>query len=332
MRRHRKQNGFSLTEVLLATGILAMGFVLIALVFPVGIKLTSLATEKTLSPAIGQEAQSIVWLYGLDPANTLLVQNPLSIPSAPTYSKVFSPEYLTNQSLIYFCDKYDPTFNPATDPLPTAGTAQYQDLMDAISNQLAADSLYPSFPSGYLKQHPDQKQRYCWIALCRPNAAVPKGAEVNVFVCRKIEGARYYNFPYDPLTPPPASKIGRNPADQANPNPNNATDYTDHPVPIPVRIITTVIQDQIQIDGTASQGPVFPLQTSHRFFTEGNWVIDDRSGAQYQIVKREDRDNNGTFETLTLDRNYVVIPGGNNLLWVVPPPVGTGRTICIAVY
>ena len=67
MKRTCRHDGFSLTEVLLATGILAMGFVLIAMIFPAGIKLTSLAAEKTLGPAIAEEAIAKMQIYGLDP-------------------------------------------------------------------------------------------------------------------------------------------------------------------------------------------------------------------------------------------------------------------------
>ena len=45
-----KKHGFSLVEVMIATGILAIGFAFIAGVFPVSIKLMGSATEKTMAP------------------------------------------------------------------------------------------------------------------------------------------------------------------------------------------------------------------------------------------------------------------------------------------
>ncbi|MHC4571646.1 MAG: type IV pilus modification PilV family protein [Planctomycetota bacterium] len=48
MRKSRKNNGFSLTEVLLSVGILSVGMIFIAGVFPVGIHFATIATERTI--------------------------------------------------------------------------------------------------------------------------------------------------------------------------------------------------------------------------------------------------------------------------------------------
>jgi prepilin-type N-terminal cleavage/methylation domain-containing protein len=56
MKQRLRHNGFSLTEVLLATGVLAIGLVMIAMVFPVGVKLTSTATERTVAATAANEA------------------------------------------------------------------------------------------------------------------------------------------------------------------------------------------------------------------------------------------------------------------------------------
>lgn len=62
----RKKCGFSLVEVMIATGILTIGFAFIAGVFPVGIKLVASATETTMAPIIEQEAFAKIRLYGVD--------------------------------------------------------------------------------------------------------------------------------------------------------------------------------------------------------------------------------------------------------------------------
>ncbi|MGH2272075.1 type IV pilus modification PilV family protein [Anaerohalosphaeraceae bacterium U12dextr] len=67
MKQRLRHNGFSLTEVLLATGVLAIGLVMIAMVFPVGVKLTSTATERTAAATAASEAFAKIQLFGKDP-------------------------------------------------------------------------------------------------------------------------------------------------------------------------------------------------------------------------------------------------------------------------
>ncbi|MHC4676054.1 MAG: type IV pilus modification PilV family protein [Planctomycetota bacterium] len=64
MSNSLRNNGFSLTEVLMAAGILAIGFAFIAGMFPVGVKLTALATEQTIAPIVADEATAKIRLYG----------------------------------------------------------------------------------------------------------------------------------------------------------------------------------------------------------------------------------------------------------------------------
>ena len=63
MSNRLQNNGFSLTEVLMAAGILAIGFAFIAGMFPVGVKLTAIATEQTIAPIVADEAIAKVKLY-----------------------------------------------------------------------------------------------------------------------------------------------------------------------------------------------------------------------------------------------------------------------------
>lgn len=56
-------DGFSLTEVLLAVGILAVGMLFIAGVFPVGIHFTTIATERTIAAVVADEAFAKIRLY-----------------------------------------------------------------------------------------------------------------------------------------------------------------------------------------------------------------------------------------------------------------------------
>jgi len=60
-----KHDGFSLTEVLMAVGILSIGMMLIATMFPVGIYLTTVATERTMASIVADEAFAKIKLYGI---------------------------------------------------------------------------------------------------------------------------------------------------------------------------------------------------------------------------------------------------------------------------
>ncbi len=72
MNYELRQNGFSLTEVLIAVGVLSVGMVFIAGVFPVGIYLTTIAAEQTTAAVVADEAFAKVKLYAEgDPADPL---------------------------------------------------------------------------------------------------------------------------------------------------------------------------------------------------------------------------------------------------------------------
>jgi prepilin-type N-terminal cleavage/methylation domain-containing protein len=63
------KKGFSLTEVLMAVGILSVGMMLIATMFPVGIYLTTVASERTMAAIVADEAFAKIQLYGIDPCD-----------------------------------------------------------------------------------------------------------------------------------------------------------------------------------------------------------------------------------------------------------------------
>lgn len=69
MNNKQKHHGFSLTEVLIAVGILAVGMVFVAGVFPAGIYLTTIATERTIAAVAADEAFAKVRIYGVDLAS-----------------------------------------------------------------------------------------------------------------------------------------------------------------------------------------------------------------------------------------------------------------------
>ncbi len=62
--RFKKLSGFSLAETLIALGILAVGMLFIAGVFPVAIQLTTASVERTTAAVVAEEAFAKVQLYG----------------------------------------------------------------------------------------------------------------------------------------------------------------------------------------------------------------------------------------------------------------------------
>ena len=136
MLRRIKNKGFSLTEVLLAAGILAVGFMLVATTFPVGIKLTTVATERTISAAAADEALAKMNIYGVDPAK--LVYSSL----VPFDSSVLVTSRYTDLAT-YFLG--------LGMPVP-----------DSIDALLTAESLYPSTESADMNI---EQPKYHWSAL-----------------------------------------------------------------------------------------------------------------------------------------------------------------------
>jgi len=69
MRSKRKNHGFSLTEVLIAVGILMVGMLMVAGLFPVAIHLTAVSTERTIGAVVADEAFAKMRLYASEPTN-----------------------------------------------------------------------------------------------------------------------------------------------------------------------------------------------------------------------------------------------------------------------
>lgn len=66
MRKKQQYRGFSLTEVLLAVGTLAIGMIFIAGVFPAAIHSTTIATERTVAAVVADEAFAKIKIYAVN--------------------------------------------------------------------------------------------------------------------------------------------------------------------------------------------------------------------------------------------------------------------------
>jgi type II secretory pathway pseudopilin PulG len=78
MRNTRQYNGFSLTEVLLAVGTLAIGMIFISGTFLTGIYFATTATERTTAAVAADEAFAKIRLYGFNLTDPNLVTNQLT--------------------------------------------------------------------------------------------------------------------------------------------------------------------------------------------------------------------------------------------------------------
>ena len=64
--KQKQSGGFSLTEVLMAVGILSIGMMLVATMFPLGMHLTAVAAERTIAAVVADQAFAKIQLYGVD--------------------------------------------------------------------------------------------------------------------------------------------------------------------------------------------------------------------------------------------------------------------------
>jgi Tfp pilus assembly protein PilV len=78
MNLRLKKSGFSLTEVLLAMGTLAIGLTFVSGTFLAGIYLSTVSTERTIAAVVADEAFAKIRLYGIDPADPNLAVDRLT--------------------------------------------------------------------------------------------------------------------------------------------------------------------------------------------------------------------------------------------------------------
>jgi len=154
MKKLLRKNGFSIIEVLIAIGVLSVALMLIAGVFPVGIRLTQVAIDNTTAAIVANEAFAKIQLY----AN--------QVPDV-------------NFSMFGFDAEQHRDFND---------WFMYRNDKDHLD--MVIDSNAFLYPSDHLIYEGDKK--YCWSALCRLIAKDPDKPKDNehkiqttVFVCNR---------------------------------------------------------------------------------------------------------------------------------------------------
>jgi prepilin-type N-terminal cleavage/methylation domain-containing protein len=157
MIRLCKNRGFSLTEVLLSVGILSVGMIFIAGVFPVAIHFTTISTERTIAAIAADEAFAKIKIYATgDPSRPI---NLFALSSAE---------------------------------LRPNGTTDFNDIFPAAEDIDLHEFTYPSAGADIT-----QKQYFwsalCRLTEDNPNPPV----QVTVFVCRKVSPHLEYPKPPD---------------------------------------------------------------------------------------------------------------------------------------
>jgi Tfp pilus assembly protein PilV len=168
-----KQNGFSLAEALIATAILALGLVMIAMAFPVGVRLASISTERPVGVIAGNEAMAKMRLYGI---------KPFTNPSDPNWPANTDGDAATN------------VYNTCTDYWQVYAAANTTGAMTVfeINDQRCYPSLVPQ----------PVERRYYWSALVRGINANTKEVQATVFVCRILGmSATYYDMDHTLASP-----------------------------------------------------------------------------------------------------------------------------------
>jgi hypothetical protein len=298
--------GFSLTEVLMAAGILLVGFLLIAGTFPVGVKLTAVATERTIGVVASEEAMAKIHLYGID--NPALLPSDRHIP----YDGVSVAQYRAQSSFIsssayrQLKNRYSgiDTLNPVTNTFPAFTTYfQYESLYPstAFFDYSASDPA-----SSQIRTDTEDPQRYVWSALCRRLDSNTTEIQVTIFVCRMAgQGAQYplYNF------------NRRTGAPLANP-------WTTNPYPTPVPVMLQTVGNPIGLTVNNLVAPI-PDTTSPYFYATLSFADKQYSPQERAIVGRYLTKGSVLLEDLTgrmMRVLEVVVPDPAN-----PADLGTIR-------
>ncbi|AQT68527.1 Tfp pilus assembly protein PilV [Anaerohalosphaera lusitana] len=332
-----KNKGFSLLEVMIAAGILAVGFMLIVAMWPAAIKLTAMSTERTIGAVAADEAAVKMPLYGVANVDQETVDNAniryQAVAASDKYAYIVPNDVdgtlVTTGVNDVYVDLVDVTGWP-WDPLAKDGEGN--DIWD-FSNETA----YPSTETF------DGPKHYHWSALCKYNddvdnfAVTDRTFDAVVFVCRL--GIENKVYPYV----------------------NVSGNLITSPLPRPMRVFV-----DYKIQGGLITGFEVSWLTSSdlsydkkenlklaKFMTENVSVVDDRAGrllaiSNIEITESADDKSDavkGDVLTAILAKDFsmtypswVDTPGEVEAylkdwpVWFIPHAIGGGKSPCVGVY
>jgi prepilin-type N-terminal cleavage/methylation domain-containing protein len=157
MNNEQKHSGFSLTEVLIAVGILSVGMIFVAGVFPAGIYLTTIATERTIAAVAADETFAKIKIYATGDMND--TSDDIKLEELRT--NVLKPDELTD----------------------------FNDIFPAIDDANCNEFLYPSTDTD------ESEKQYRWLALFRRTDANDRLVQITVFVSRRVSPNLKYRTP-----------------------------------------------------------------------------------------------------------------------------------------
>ncbi|MCK5565174.1 MAG: hypothetical protein KAJ07_07995 [Planctomycetes bacterium] len=319
----RLKKAFSLTEVLMAAGILAIGFMLIAMIFPVGIKLTASATEKTIGVVAAKEAEAKLKLYAGDPLTMDFARfKDINIAGTDYNELMLFEDVVGSSSIFYSKSYYD-------------GTNYYHEgFYDLLypSRDYCDPQYYPPADQADVMRYQTHTEEasYRWTALC-VETANPNEVETLILVTRKISKNASFPVPqWD--TNPPAGEADYGYTDASLVLTPNVYPYPKPGYwPMPVRVDLICVDYNLRIwEIDTSVDP-----DAGRYINKGDTVIDslyDGVGIEhFQII---DKDRHGIELDGDFNRPGVTFTPGTTVVtvWVVPPAAGSARSPLVGVY
>jgi len=184
------KKGFSLTEVLMAAGILVIGFMMIAMIYPVGIKLAASATERTIGVVVAEEAVAKLKIYAGHP-DTIDFGKFRTIP---------------DNEVMLFEDVVDEDFTgDGFGFILKAKENTLQAKVPPVDYKWHDEMVYPSLDY-YDNDIDTDESKYHWTAMCG-DTGNGNDVEVLILVTRKTTTNNVFPVP-DPDTLPANTNYG----------------------------------------------------------------------------------------------------------------------------